>query len=78
MRSMRATSFLQPNTKPATPETDVAVAGVQPISAATVPSSCSSSITPACLRAMYNTSTYTPAVSLPPQACYDEYGDLNA
>lgn len=63
-RSMRATSFLQPNVKPAEPDFGVlatpALAAPGPL--ATVPASCSSTITPACLRALYNTTTYTPTV----------------
>lgn len=62
LRSMKATSFLQPNLKPITPaelENDAA-ALLAPGSNAAVPSSCARTITPACLRALYNTSTYTP------------------
>jgi tripeptidyl-peptidase I len=61
LRSMRVTSFLQPEIVPAEPQPETE-ALVRPISAAAVPSSCSSSITPACLRALYNTTTYVPAV----------------
>jgi tripeptidyl-peptidase-1 len=42
---------------------DSSVIAVAPGSDATVPSSCSSTITPACLRALYNTSAYTPAAT---------------
>lgn len=54
LRSMRSTSFLQPDIEPAekliSPD----------LSAAAVPASCGTTITPACLRALYNTSTYVP------------------
>lgn len=62
MRSMRKTSFLQPEIAPAPPQAD-SDSLVRPISAAAVPSSCSSTITPACLRALYNTASYVPAAS---------------
>ena len=63
MRSMKATSFINKNAP--TIESDVEVAHLltSPSSLATVPSSCSSTITPACLRALYNTSTYVPAAT---------------
>ena len=63
MRSMRATHFVQDDIKAI--EDDIAVAGLltDPTSLATVPSSCSTTITPACLRALYNTSTYTPSAT---------------
>jgi tripeptidyl-peptidase-1 len=62
LRSMKATSFLQPNVKPITPEELVndAAALFAPGVNAAVPSTCARTITPACLRALYNTSTYTP------------------
>ena len=60
MRSMRATSFLQPHIKPLENDHDFAAALTGPGSLATVPSSCSSTITPSCLRALYNSSTYVP------------------
>ncbi|KAF9448952.1 subtilisin-like protein [Macrolepiota fuliginosa MF-IS2] len=55
MRSMRATSFLQPEIKP--------VEDVVLSNDATVPSSCTNTITPACLRALYNTVNYVPAAA---------------
>ncbi|KAH8104065.1 peptidase S8/S53 domain-containing protein [Cristinia sonorae] len=61
MRSMKATSFLQPHIEPLHDgDADIARLLVNPGSLATVPSSCSTTITPACLRALYNTSTYVP------------------
>lgn len=59
LRSMRSTSFLQPDIKPieeaaATPDFSIN---------AVVPASCGTTITPACLRALYNTSTYTPTAT---------------
>ncbi|KAF8880201.1 peptidase S8/S53 domain-containing protein [Infundibulicybe gibba] len=53
LRSMRTTNFLQPDIKPI--ESDAKL-----ISNATVPASCGSTITPACLRALYNTVNYVP------------------
>lgn len=61
LRKMKATSFLQPEIPPIDDKEAVrqhealALGGL-----AAVPSSCSTTITPACLRALYNTSTYTP------------------
>ena len=52
IHSMWATSFLQPDIKPVSNAVNVAV-----------PSSCSSTITPTCLRDLYNTSTYVPAAT---------------
>ncbi|PSR82588.1 hypothetical protein PHLCEN_2v6021 [Hermanssonia centrifuga] len=60
MRSMRTTSFLQPHIKPLDNDIDTAAKLVDPGSLATVPSSCSTTITPACLRALYNSTTYVP------------------
>lgn len=60
MRNMRATSFIQHDIKPLENDHEVAPKLVGPGSLATVPSSCSSTITPACLRALYNTTTYVP------------------
>ncbi|KAF9564221.1 subtilisin-like protein [Agrocybe pediades] len=59
LKSMKKTSFLQPNIKPISDE----VAALVPGSDATVPSSCSTTITPTCLRDLYNTSTYLPAAT---------------
>jgi tripeptidyl-peptidase-1 len=61
MRTMRTTSFVKPAHAPAVD--DGSRIQVAPGSDATVPSSCSSTITPACLRALYNTSSYTPAAT---------------
>lgn len=52
IHSMRATSFLQPDIIPVSNAVN-----------AVVPSSCSSTITPTCLRDLYNTSTYIPAAT---------------
>lgn len=59
LRSMKATSFLQPDVKPIT-EDELKEAALTPLSNAAVPSSCARTITPACLRALYNTASYTP------------------
>ncbi|ESK88090.1 tripeptidyl peptidase a [Moniliophthora roreri MCA 2997] len=61
LKSMRTTSFLQP-------ELDVAIekgtinfgADIEPGSDATVPASCGTTITPSCLKGLYNTTNYTP------------------
>lgn len=61
MRRMKATSFLQPDTDTITDEEAIAqLNAISPGNDATVPSSCSRTITPACLRALYNTVNYTP------------------
>ena len=60
MRSMRATSHLQPQVAPIDNDIGMAAKLVDPVSLATVPSSCATTITPTCLRALYNTSTYVP------------------
>ncbi|KDR68017.1 hypothetical protein GALMADRAFT_272863 [Galerina marginata CBS 339.88] len=62
LRSMRTTSFLQPNVRPISDE-EASAASLVPISDATVPASCGTTITPACLRALYSTSTYVPAAT---------------
>lgn len=56
MRSMRATSFLQPEIKPVEEEAPDLTLGVN----AAVPASCATTITPTCLRDLYNTSAYVP------------------
>ncbi|KAK7033671.1 hypothetical protein VNI00_012671 [Paramarasmius palmivorus] len=58
LRSMRTTSFLQPELD----EEKVAVAnvGVEPVSNAAVPASCGTRITPSCLKGLYNTTNYVP------------------
>ena len=53
-RSMRVTSFLQP-----TPHNIVQDSSVQ-VPEGTLAPSCNTTITPACLRALYNTSSYMP------------------
>ena len=58
MRSMRATNFLQPNSKP------VPVSAIAPESNsinAVPPTSCNTKITPSCLRTLYNTASYVVA-----------------
>ncbi|KAI0079096.1 subtilisin-like protein [Panus rudis PR-1116 ss-1] len=60
MRSMKATSFIQSGAKTIEDDHEVAPKLINPGSLATVPSSCSTTITPACLRALYNTTTYVP------------------
>lgn len=59
LRSMKSTSFVQHDVKPITPA-EVEAASLVPVSNAVVPTSCARTITPACLRALYNTSTYVP------------------
>ncbi|KAJ7508833.1 peptidase S8/S53 domain-containing protein, partial [Mycena galericulata] len=54
LRSMRATSFIQPQT------TGDAESFAAEISPRAVPASCGTTITPACVRAMYNTIDYVP------------------
>ncbi|KAF8903507.1 peptidase S8/S53 domain-containing protein [Gymnopilus junonius] len=56
LRSMKKRNVLQPNKKPLTDEEAALHFG----SDAAVPSSCADTITPTCLRDLYNTSTYTP------------------
>ncbi len=56
LRSMRATNFLQPEIKPLEKEAPDLTLGNN----AVVPASCATTITPTCLRALYNTSTYVP------------------
>ena len=60
MKSMKATSFVQSDAP--TIENDLEFAHLlkDPGSLATVPTSCNTVITPACLRALYNTAGYTP------------------
>ena len=65
-RAMRRTLHLQPNavTLPdGDPELREAVVNAKPGSAATVPASCKTTITPTCLRALYNTASYVPAAT---------------
>ena len=58
MKSMRATSFV--NEDGPTIESDLNVALKGSNSLATVPSSCVNTITPSCLRALYNVGDYVP------------------
>ena len=60
MKSMKATSFVQEDAPTIESDADFAHLLKGPGSLATVPSSCSTTITPACLRALYNTVNYTP------------------
>lgn len=55
-RSMKKTSILQPNISDAN-------AQISPVSDVSVPASCATAITPNCLRALYNTSTYVPTAA---------------
>ena len=65
-RVMRRTLHLRPGAV-TLPDGDrelrEAVADAKPGSAATVPASCATTITPTCLRALYNTSSYVPAAT---------------
>ncbi|KAL7280332.1 hypothetical protein ACG7TL_005249 [Trametes sanguinea] len=63
MKSMKATSFIQKNAPTIDTDADFAHLLKGPSSLATVPTSCNSAITPACLRALYNTTSYTPAAT---------------
>ncbi len=59
MKSMKATSFVDENGP--TVQSDPTVAQLTgPNSLATVPSSCARTITPSCLRALYNVGNYVP------------------
>ncbi|KAJ7623738.1 peptidase S8/S53 domain-containing protein [Roridomyces roridus] len=55
MQSMRATSFIQPQA--ASPDSDSFATNISPLD---VPASCGVTVTPACLRALYNTTDYVP------------------
>ncbi|KAJ7065361.1 peptidase S8/S53 domain-containing protein [Mycena amicta] len=57
MRAMRATSFIQ-DAHPVTEANKASFAA--DISPLAVPASCGTTVTPACLRAMYNTTNYVP------------------
>jgi tripeptidyl-peptidase-1 len=61
MKTMRATSFLQPELDVGK-QKDAAVSSADKIQAA-VPASCATTITPACLRTLYNTVNYVPAAT---------------
>ena len=58
IRSMRTTSFLQPEILPLENGQDVIKAH-----SASVPSSCGRTMTPACLAALYNTAGYVPTAT---------------
>lgn len=58
MKAMRATSFIQPEIKVLEAEQDAGA-----IVDAAVPTSCKTTITPACLIALYNTTGYTPTAT---------------
>ncbi|KAF5383817.1 hypothetical protein D9615_003735 [Tricholomella constricta] len=53
LRSMRTTSFIQPDIVPLADDADFNIT-------AAVPASCGTTITPDCLRALYNTASYVP------------------
>ncbi|KAJ6458108.1 peptidase S8/S53 domain-containing protein [Mycena vitilis] len=55
LHSMRSTSFIQPHTT--SDDSDSFVAEISPFA---VPGSCNTTVTPACLRALYNTTAYVP------------------
>ncbi|KAJ7089878.1 peptidase S8/S53 domain-containing protein [Mycena belliarum] len=57
LRSMRATSFVLPQTSSLVGDAESFAADISPLA---VPASCGSTVTPACLRAMYNTTSYVP------------------
>ena len=63
MKSMKATSFIQKDRPTIETDADFAHLLTGPASLATVPTSCNSVITPACLRALYNTTSYVPAAT---------------
>ncbi|OCH96339.1 subtilisin-like protein [Obba rivulosa] len=63
MKSKKKTSFLQPHIPTIESDADVAPMLTGPETLATVPSSCSTTITPSCLRALYNTTSYTPTAT---------------
>ncbi|EIW59803.1 subtilisin-like protein, partial [Trametes versicolor FP-101664 SS1] len=60
MKSMKATSFVQEDGPTIESDAEFAHLLKGPSSLATVPTSCNTVITPACLRALYNTTTYVP------------------
>ncbi|PPQ75676.1 hypothetical protein CVT26_001854 [Gymnopilus dilepis] len=57
IRSMKKTNFLQPDKSPVSVGDEALIV---PAANAAVPSSCATTITPTCLRDLYNTSTYVP------------------
>lgn len=59
LRSMKSTSFVQHDVAPIS-AAELKAASLVPVSNAVVPSTCTKTITPACLRALYNTSSYVP------------------
>lgn len=63
MRPMKTTSFLQPDVaaiSDAEADAQRKATSASPAELAAVPASCDSTITPACLKALYNTTGYTP------------------
>ncbi|KAI9444519.1 subtilisin-like protein [Lactarius indigo] len=65
-KAMRRAMHLQPNAttlQGGDPALREALANGNPLSAATVPASCATTITPTCLRALYNTAAYVPAAT---------------
>ncbi|KAH9031560.1 subtilisin-like protein [Lactarius hengduanensis] len=65
-RAMRRAMHLQPNAttlQDGDQQLREAFANATPGSAATVPASCATTITPTCLRALYNTAAYVPAAT---------------
>jgi tripeptidyl-peptidase-1 len=53
---MKTTSFLEPSIKAIDSDVNVVVDAIDA-------ASCSSTVTPSCLRALYNTASYTPAAT---------------
>ena len=64
MRDMRATSFMKPAASVMTDLQAIAQqAEIQLEALTTIPSSCSETITPSCLRALYNSTNYVPTAT---------------
>lgn len=59
LRSMRATSFRQPDVAPLSAK----LAAAPPSSDAVPAASCANTITPTCLRTLYNTTSYVPSAT---------------
>lgn len=59
-RSMRSTAFLQPHIQPIS---DTTTGSIPKLITGAVPSSCNTKITPACLRTLYSTTSYTPSAT---------------
>ncbi|KAJ7249548.1 peptidase S8/S53 domain-containing protein [Mycena haematopus] len=60
LHSMRSTSFIQPQAASLVDTADSFASEISPLA---VPASCGSTVTPACVRAMYNTTNYVPAAT---------------